>query len=320
MALGMMGYLGISAQNSFGTETASWMYAPIISESLTTNIEQLTEEGLRSRYEPGDTHAGALSVEGDIVFEPHPVLLGHFLRSVIGVPSSAETASGDAVYEHAFVPPQSDFCTKCALPPCVIEVYRGEGKAWQFTDCIVKTLAIEIAGGAIVKGTASILSRVSSLTDQASPDFPAGDPWVWDAASLQVAGVVNSDFESVTITIENPVEGVMVLDAGKRAGKFKRTGFRTVKVSGTLDFATQSEYAIYRVASEQAYIATLTGASLPVSYNSLKFDMPRVMYTTFPINIGGPGRISVGFEGDCKYSTTSAYSIRVTLTNTKESY
>ena len=320
MGYGMLSHLGISKQDSFGTATSSWDYMPIISESLTTNIEQLVEEGLRARFEEGPTHEGLLTVAGDIVFEPHPIMLGHFLRGVTGQASSSEVTSGSDVYEWEFLPKQTDFCAKCALPPFTLQVYRDEGSAWEFTDAIVHTLVLEIAGGGIVKGTASILSRISSLMTKTTPTFPSGDPWTWDATSISIGGTANADIENITITIENPIEGIMILDANKYHGKYKRTGFRNAKISGTMDFASQTEYNIFRAQTEQRYLATIKGATLPASANVLVLDMPDTRYTTFPINIGGPGRISIGYEGACKYDTTSSYAIRPTLTNTRAAY
>ena len=71
---GMLGHIGISKQNSFGTATNSYDYMPIISETLTTNIEQLVEEGMRTRFDEGPSHDGLQTVAGDIVFEPHPII------------------------------------------------------------------------------------------------------------------------------------------------------------------------------------------------------------------------------------------------------
>lgn len=320
MAYGMLGHIGISRQNSFGTAASSWDYLPIISESLTTNIEQLVEEGLRTRFEEGPTHEGILTVTGDIVFEPHPIMLGHFLRGVTGQASSTEVLSGQGVYEWEFLPRQTDFDSKCALPPYTIQVYRDEGNAWEFTDSVIHTLTLEIAGGAIVKGTASVLSRISSLMTKTVPAYPTGDPWTWNTASLSIAGTANGDIENITITIENPIEGITLLDTNKYHGKYKRTGFRNTRVFGMMDFASQTEYNQFRSQAEQRYLVTLTGATLPASANMLILDMPKVRYTAYPVNIGGPGRISVSFDGVCKYDTSSSYAIRPTLTNTRTSY
>ena len=315
MAYGMSGHIGISAQQSFGTATTSWDYFPIISETLTTNIEQLVEEGMKGVFDEGDSHAGLISVAGDIVFEPHPIMVGHFLRGVTNVASISEVAS--AVYLSEFVPQNTDFDDTGALPPFTIQVYRGVGSAWQFTDSIITGLTINITGGGIAKATANVMSRVSSLMEKSTPAYPTGDPWLWNTASLSIAGTANGNFENVSISIENPIEGKNFLDTTRMYSKFKRTGYRQIRMTGTMDFESQTQYGIFRAQTEQRFLVGLTGSSLITSANALVLDLPKLRYTSYPVNIGGPGPISVGFEGHAKTDSSSSYAFRATLTNTR---
>ena len=318
MSYGTQGHLGISAQQSFKTATASFDYIPIISETLTTEIEQLMEEGMKGRFEEGNGHAGLLTVAGDIVFEPHPILMGHMLRGVTGQASGTLTNSA---YNWEFLPVQADFSAGCALPPFTLEVYRDNGSAWQFTDAIINALSVEIAGGTIIKATASVLARVSSLATKTTPAFPEGDPLDWDATSVSIAGAANGDLESAVLTIDNAVEGVGFLDTTKMHGKYLRSGLRTFGLSGTMDFCDQVQYGKFRDQTEQRFIFTITGPTVAQSYtNDTVFDMPKLRYTTFPVNMPGPGRISVGFEGNAKYDTTSSYAFRATMVNTRATY
>ncbi len=321
MGYGMDGHLAIAAQNSFGTiNVSSWDFVPILSETVTTAIEELKEEALQGRYDEGDSHEGLLTVAGDIVFEPHPIMLGHFLRGVTGQASGV--AAGDAT-EHEFIPTNSDFDIElCALPPFSMEIYRGSGNAWQFQDMIINALAIEITGGAIVRATASVLCRVSSLAAAATPAFDTDAPWTWDAASISIAGAANAELENITLTIDNQIEGVTLCNATKLHAKYKRTGFRSFGVSGNIDFSNQTEYGMFRASTQQRMVVHLKGETDASSGypESLTLDIPQLRYTSFPVNMGGPGRISVGFEGNPKWDTSSSYSIRPTLINSRSAY
>ena len=318
MSYGALSHIGISAQQSYGTATASWDYLPIISESLVTEIEQLEEEGMRARFESGAVHEGLITVAGDIVFEPHPILMGHFLRGVTGQASGTLTNS---VYIWEFIPRQADFSTNCAVPPFALQVYRDNGSAWQFTDSLVNQLSIDISGGTITKATASLLCRVSSLMTKTSPSFPSGNPWNWSQASLSLAGTANGDIESLSFVINNNIEGLAMLDNTRVHGKHLRTGYRESNFSGNMDFASQTEYNKFRMGSEQAIKITITGDTTATSYNNqLVIDIPQAKYSSFPVNISGAGRISVGFDGAAKYNTTSAYAVRFSLTNTRATY
>ena len=54
MGTGALGHLAISRQNSFGTATGSWFFAPFVSESLVHAIDLIAKEGIRaSLVEPG---------------------------------------------------------------------------------------------------------------------------------------------------------------------------------------------------------------------------------------------------------------------------
>lgn len=314
----MQSFLGISRQNSFGTATNSWDYIPIVNESLTDNIEQLVQENMFARFEEGPTQEGMLTVTGDIVFEPEPIMLGHILRGITGQASSTLV---DSVTTWEFTPTQTDFDDKTALPPYTFQIYRDVGSAYQFTDGIFNALSIEINGNAIVRATASVIARTSSLTPKTTPAFPTGDPWTWDTASISIAGAANADMETVTIGVENNVEGVALLDTTKRHGKYKRTGFRTFAFGGTMDFCDQTEYNNFRSQTEQKFITTLTGQTLTTSQTvELQFEMPLVRYTTYAANAAGPGRISATFEGNAKYDTNSLYAMRTTLVNTRTAY
>lgn len=320
MGYGMKGHLMISAQQSFGTATASYDSVPIISESLTTAIERLVEEGMRGRFEEGPSHEGLLTVAGDVVFEPHPIMLGHFLRGVTG---QASATVQDSAFLWEFLPVASDFTPGvCALPPFTMQVHRDTGSAWQLTDAVINALTLEVSGGAIKRATASILARVSSLMDPGTPSYEAGDPWTWDASSISIAGAANSDFENYSITIENNLEGVTTLNATKLHAKYLRSDHRRFGISGGVCFVDQAEYNQFRAFNSQRFLITVSGVTtIAGSYhNDMTLDLPIVKYASYEAGIGGPGRITASFEGAAEYDTTSLYGFRATLVNTRATY
>ncbi len=319
MGLGNQGHIGMSVQAAYKTATTSFDYVPFISESLTTQVEEIIQENMLSRFDEGDSQAGIITVAGEIVFEPHPILMGHFLRGVCGQASSTIV---DSAMQWEFLPVQTEWDSSFVLPPYTLQVHRDVGSAWQFTDAMIHALAMEVTAGGIMKCTASVMARVSSLMDPDTPSFGAGDPWIWDQASVSLDGSGNGDFEAITVTIDNPVEGVSLLDNSKMFGRFKRSGPRTVKLSGTMDFVSQAEYNNFRANSHQPMIITMTGATEVASGypEVLKLDMPKVRYTDLNPIITGPNRLSVSMEGNAKYDTTSSYSIRPTMVNTRLAY
>lgn len=321
MAFGTGGFLAISKQSSFGTNTASWHYIPIVNETLTTKIEDLIEESIQNRFEEGASHQGVISVEGDIVMEAHPVLIGHFLRAALG-PSSYTAVLSGYVHSNIFPPTQSDWDTNCTLPPHTIQVFRDVGSSYQFTDAVVNALTLEINAGAFTRMTASVIARTASLMNPTTTSYQTTTPWAWDAASISIGGSANADIETLSLKIENSVEGVSTLDATKRWSRIHRNGFRKFSLSGTMDFTSQDEYKAFRAGSMQQFAINIRGDTAVSSgyYNELKIDIPSLRYASYEAAIGGPSRIQASFEGNAKYNSGSGRALLITLQNSQEGY
>lgn len=321
MAFGTGGFVAISKQNSFGASTASWHYIPVINESLTTKIEDLIEESIQNRFEEGTSHQGLISVEGDIVMEAHPVLVGHFLRAALG-PSSFSNVLSGYVYSNIFPPTQEDWEPKCTLPAYTIQVFRDVDSSYQFTDAVVNALTLDINAGAFSRVTASIIARTSSLMNPSTTSYQTTPPWAWDAASISIGGSANADIETLTLKVENSVEGVSTLDATKRWSRILRNGFRKFSLSGTMDFLNQDEYKAFRAGSEQQFTINLKDTTEVSSgyYNEMKIDIPSLRYATYEAAIGGPSRIQANFEGNAKYNSGSGRAMLITLQNSQGGY
>jgi len=321
MGYGLGGYLSLEKQTTFGTPVSSSpQYIPFVSESLTENKNVIQIENLRSVFDAPNSVEGVNNVTGDIVFEPHPIYLGEFLRSALNktVTSTLQTSS----YLHEFLPRQTDFSEDCALAPYTISMWKSVGSAYQITDGVISALAIEITAGSIIRCTATVHGRAYAKSAKATPSYIAADPFTWNQVSLQVGGSANGEFESATITIDNGIEGISVLNASTNEGKLLRNGFRTTMVAGDQSFDTQAQEGAFRAQTVQSFKFTVTGATVGAAadINQLVLDMPDVRYNTFEYPIAGAGRITASYEGQAQYDTTSSYAIRVTLQNTAASY
>ena len=318
MAYGIGGYISLSKQSSGGTATTNRVYIPFKSESLTENIEQLQSENISAVFDNPDTLTGIKNITGDIVFEPHPIYIGHFLRGVCGQSATTFTASAGV---HEFLPRQEDFDLTLALPPYTIEVYKNITSAYQYVDAQIHTLAINMTAGGIVECTATVHARTANGISKATASYIDAEPYTWDTVSLQVAGSANGEFESATVTLTNPLAGVTTLNGQKTEAKLKRDGFRTVTIAGDQSFDNHVQYDKFRSQSRQRFLFTLTGGDIGGSKNNnITIDMPQTNYTTFGNAIGGPGRITASYDGNGEYDTSSSYSVRFTVQNTATTY
>lgn len=321
-AFGIESALRIARQSSAGgvvSAPASFFSVPFISETLTVDIPPLVSDTIRARYEEGPVSQGLLTAGGDVNFRIHPITAGIFLRGWCGQASS--TAVGSA-FQHIFLPVQTGYATDVAVNPYTIEIYRGVDEAHWFHDACLNRLTLEIAPGQFGRGTATWLIRTHSAAAQSSGSFPGGDEFTWNQASVSLGGAASTIVEGVTFTFDNALEASPALDGTKVARRIQRNGFRTVRVSGTLDFPSNDEFDKFRAGTEQTLDVTLrSGVTVSSGYlESLRIEVPTFRYDAYPLGVSGPNRITVAFTGRGVYNTGSAAICRLTLVNTQAAY
>ncbi|MFQ5791104.1 MAG: phage tail tube protein, partial [Acidobacteriota bacterium] len=254
------------------------------------------------------------------VMEPHPIEFGHFLRAALGQSSSTIQSSVAAFndFKHVFHPRNADFDgAKAPVPPYTLQLHRDFEDAFQFTDSIATRLEMRIEGGDFVRATVNMISRTTSLMTKTTPSFISDRPWTWAVASLQIGGTAVDFVENMTIVFENAVEGVSTL-AGRRFGKFGRTGFAQVLISGRLDLSNLNQYDEFVAASETNMIMHLAQNVSSGPYMTI--TVPRFRWSGIPVQVGGPGRIAVDFSAKGIHHVNSNTAIDFTLINTRNAY
>jgi len=321
MGYGTDGYLGISKQDSYNTPTSAYHWMPFVSEGVTDAIETLMEETIRNRYDEPPLIEGLTTVEGDVAFEVNPIDSGLLWYGVTGQMSSTALQSG-YVYQHVFTPVQDRFDSNLALVPLCFHIYKSVDEAFEYMDGQLNSVEFTLAAGALAKMNCNVICRTSSLRAAFTASYHSNpQAYAWHQASLSMAGEAITDYEEVIVSINNTLSGVTLIDGTKTHSRIQRDGFREVRISGTIDLPNLDEYNEFRLQSERRVVVTLTGNEVRSGYyESFKIDIPKFRYEAFPVNIGGPGRITVGFAGRGIYDTSSLYSFEITMVNTLESY
>lgn len=313
--LGAFAHVGIAKEVTFGTPVAASDYLEIVSESISHNIEEIVREAIRGIVDEPASVEGLNTVAGDIVVEVQPETIGYLLRSALGAP---ETTGEVAPYAHTFIPTQTDFETKCALPPYTLEVHRDLEQAFQFAGCVVNNL--QFSWGVdqkILRCTASILGKSVDLIAKTTPEFEAANPFTWEQATYKAGSPLAAidTLTAIQITVNNNLEAVATLNNTKEISRIRRNGFRTVEVQFTFEVEDLTEYSKFAAQSENAFEFEFVNDT-----NKLKFELPKVRYTSFPLAVGGSGRITVAAAGKAKYDSVTEKAIGVVLTNGKASY
>lgn len=322
---GQLTNIGIARQNSWGTANVSSLFwIPFLSESIGVDIPPLISQANRGIFDEGEHYAGPKMVTGDLNVEAQPIALGAMLTAFFGEPTSTKADSA-AVYDHVFIPKQTDFDVNCAKVPVTVLKNLDVGSAMQFSDLNANTFELSVANGEFLNVTVGFVGGHFQQIAKVTPSFPAGKRWTWDQSSIRTTPSsldINSNLVSLTFTQTENIEAQHTLVGSSWPNRIKRTGFRTTEISGTLKFETQAEYQAFLAQEEKVLRLTMRG-NVEISsgyYNEILCAIPLFRYTEFKPQAGGPGTIEVSFSGKGVYSTSGAHAMSLTLTNTQVSY
>lgn len=324
-------------------------WTDFVSESIEHTLTELEEGSITGNKDTPPSHKGIDSGAGDIVIEPDPNALGHFMRGVFGQSSgSLLTAAGSTganstsfagmpVVQHRFLPIQTAFNDRNFLPPYTTMVFKDLGSAWFYQGTMFNAIEFNIQAAQLVKATVSMMARsveryartssIAALTSKGSKKF------LWDMASIQTGPGVNSlaansNFESIVAKLNVPLEGVVLLDGTKKYAEYQVNEFRRLTVNGTLSFRSQDEYDAF-VAYENRFLrinlrntnsSQVLGNPASPYYHELQIDIPQFKFLTWSTPIGGPNRLVTSFTGKAERDVTSAYMVEALLTNVTSAY
>jgi hypothetical protein len=340
MSTGMLGFVGIGVESSGGASATGVYsapihgYVPFISETLTNNRNDIESQVIQSQFDTVRMYTGLQTIQGAITAEVNPIAAGYLLRPVFDqctmVQSTALVsglvASHSGVRAHVFTAGQTQFhAGSCSdLPTVTVEVFRGPttqtGTSFVYYNCAGNTMELQIQAGQLAQMTVDLLGREYGRKAESTATFPAAEAFLWSQASVSIGGTARPIFESVTVRLNNALDAVPLLDGRLRPNLIKRNGFRTVEMNGTMSFQTDSDYDLFIAGSETAVRITFTGPAISTApANNAVFDIsiPAFRYTAHPINIGGPGRISVPFQGRGMWHSGSGTALNIVLVNTK---
>lgn len=354
MASGSGGQIGITRSDSLYLSVQSVdKWTNFVSESIEHTLNELEEGSITGHKDAPPSHKGIDFGGGDIQFEPDPNAIGNFMRGVFGQSSgsvvcqvgslgaNSSALGNNPVITHRFLPIQSAVDARNFLPPYTLMVYKDVGSAFFFQGVQFTGMEFQVQAGQLVKTTATLMARkverfartagISALTKVAG-----SKPWVWDMASVQVSSgqtgfanlVGNTNFESINLNLNMPLEGVVLLDGNKNYAEFQVNEFRRVQVSGTISFRSQDEYDAFvayenrslRITLRNTSSQSLLGNPASAFYPTLQLDIPQFKFLTWSTPIGGPNRLITSFTGKAERDSTSLYMIEAFLTNVTSAY
>lgn len=314
---GMLGFIGVGKETTWGTAVAVTDYVEAMQESLVTAIDRFeTRQIVAALYEPDDA-AGVVRNEGDIVFGGHPRAMGYFLNGAFGANSITSVLSG-FFYTNAFYGTQTLSSSLNPLPPYTLEIFRPSlnlpSSSFRFAGAQVSKLSMNVKPNQDLECTASIIAQAQTLLTKTTASFPSSPTqmFTFDTASVQLGGAAVDRFEELTVEIDNQLEGIPTLNNSTNISRIRRTGSQLIRVSGTVEFDAFSDFLNFTSQTEQRLVVSFFKAS---SF-ALVIDVPRMVFTEMPVQIGGRDRLTVNFAAMGRYHSGSANAISVRLSTT----
>lgn len=315
--IGILGHIGLAKETTWGTAVAATDYFEALSEGITSVPDRFeTKNIVGNMYEPDDV-TGIIRSSGDVTLPTHPTPLGHFIMGTLGNNSGSVVLSG-FLFKNEFTVKTSDTSSLHPLPAYTFEVFRDIGSAQQFDGVQISQLQLAVQPNQDLRATASVIAKASRNLAKTTPSFP-GSPvgvFTFDTCSVSLGGTGVSIIEALTVTINNQLEGLAALNNSTSIARIKRSGPPQIRVAGTIALEDIIEYQKLINQTEFALVVSLTKAN---SF-ALVIDVPRLVYTGFPLGMGGRGRQTVSFAATGRYHTGSSSAIKISLTNTKSDY
>lgn len=314
MGYGFAGHIGYAKEAGWGSGTtvASGDYIEALSEDLHLEIERFGYKAIIGSLSEPDDDTGLFRVTGGIQFAANPMWLLPFMKSCLH--SVVTTSLTGPLYQHAFQTTSggADFSTEVPNQPYSFEVFRDVGTSMRYTGCIANNLQFTFSADGPVMCEASFVGKDAEAVAKTTPTFVTSPakPFNFSTVSLSVGGAGTALIETLTVNILNNLEGIGALNLSNRIAKIRRTDHQMVEISGTLDFRDNTEYQNFVDQTEQRFVVHVTRAS---SF-ALTLDMPRVVYTAFPVGIPGRERLTVDFTGKAFVHQGSGLALKATLT------
>lgn len=318
MGYGFAGHIGIAKETSWGSGTAATDYIEALNENVSMSMERFSHKAIIGALAEPDDTAGLRRVAGQIAFAAHPVSIGYFLKGALQTKSV--TVVGSFLWRNDFFSTVAggDFSSEVPVQPYTLEINRDVTSSFQYTGVVVDALSMTFEPNNAVMCEATVIGRGSRVIAKTTATFPGSPakPFTFDTVSLSVGGNATALIETLTVEIANNLEGIGALNLSTDIAKVRRNNHQMVNVRGTMDFTNVTEYMNFVNQTEQQFILSVTKANSFM----MVIDMPRVVYTAFPVSIPGRERITVDFEGKAQYHTGSANAIKVSLTTVSSSF
>jgi len=304
---GIAAQLGVKAETTWGTFVAPTRFYPLISESLTEDIDRLESEGIvagRRTLASEQWAAGNVDVGGDIQTELYQQGIGALLKACFG----AVSTTGAGPYTHTFTPGDltDDHLSVQVGKPDV----AGTVQPFSFYGMKADEWELSIEAGGLVTLTTSLVGKQLATSDAlATASFGTGSatPFTFKHATATIAGGA-ANVKKLTLKGNNGLDSDRRFIGSEYRAEPLEADLREYSGTVDLEFESLTQMNRYRQATEVALVATITAgasASLTTTMN-VRFD------GSTP-EVDGRGIVALSAPFKCIGATTDAAAITAVL-------
>lgn len=304
---GMAAQLGVKAETTWGTFVAPTRFYPLISESLTEEIDRLESEGIiagQRVLRSEQWAAGNVDVGGDIQTELYQQGMGALLKACFG----AVATTGAGPYTHTFTPGDltDDHLSVQVGKPDV----AGTVQPFSFYGMKVTDWELSIEAGGLVMLTTSLVGKQLATSDAlatASYGTGAATPFTFRHATASVAGGA-ANVKKLTIKGSNGLDTDRRFIGSEYRAEPLEADLREYGGTVDLEFESLTQYNRFRNANEVALVSTISAgasASLTTTMN-VRFDGATP-------EVDGRGIVQLSAPYKCIGTTTDASAITAVL-------
>ena len=241
------------------------------------------------------------------------------------LPARGRHALQGSAYKHTFKPRTSDFDDFVANNPVTIPKYYGVGSSDLLYDLVASQLTLSFAEGEFLTAAVSFMGGNHEELSALSATYPRRQRFTWDITSVSIGDVSQPDIIDLTYTQNENLEIKHTADVsrGKWPRFVKRTGWRTVEVSGTFRFRSRDLYEDFLNQTERELIVTAQDLNSEVSsgyYSTIQLIVPTLRPTDQPLQADGPGPIDVSFTYKGVENVGSGTIAQISLINSQAAY
>lgn len=310
---GMSSEFGIGKETTYGTGVASSVFFQSADLSINEEDARLRDPFHRGHRGTPTSDAGRLNIAGSVSnIMVRPDNFGHLLRGLLGAPTTA----GSGPYTHTYVDSTTKFSSVCAVPPYSLTVDYDGTDIRRYDGGVINQLTLSQDSSGRLSSSADFIFKGRSDVSSETPSYETNKPFNFSQLNITRAGSNFVYAENVTITINNNLIAVPLLDESKEVSCVEFNDTISIGVSMTIDPKDSATlYGDMKNNTNNAWVFTWDDGT-----DSLVFTFPQLNVLVPNKPITGAGRTTFTANGTAEYNTAAGYSVEVVLTNSQATY